>query len=471
MTIDKGLDDIEPSNSHVFSDNNVDKSTVIDTEQIEIDAMKRKIIGVGGGTADDNVNNGPVIQEGFESSDGIAHFRREDWTGQDNINDEGAGEGEDFRQIIVDYINYFYDYILFVEQFISYEITKVLSRGDFQEQDVDVVKKYVTWFFAICVSCVIVYNWFYVMFYRNAIDQKVYVPEFSRKNVKDYATVNSIVRLIEPFVTFALFFPEYLQKVFMEWVPDRVAMHFNPTLQFSLLFFFIVYVLYNFSNSFRQLFIDIIMLNTNDWVISMMYIVVVILFLIYFVFDMMWSVEAKVPFFNIFYFLKNLIYFLIIMAISPFLGGMMCMGIIIFFSLFATGAMSWREIDEYTKTARRNMKEEGVAEGLTFFEKIKNFFNGIFDYIHTFVFQTAFLFMVIWSFSDYTHNIKSDTLKNSLFIINALLLFCIPAFTISQWLYGFKIDTERTFDEVHSVAAEPPISPSIPPPMSSTSPL
>jgi hypothetical protein len=237
---------------------------------------------------------------------------------------------------------------------VAYEITKLLSRGEFKEEDVDVVKKYVTWFFAICATCFIVYNWFYVMFYRNSIDQKPKVPEFSRRKAKEIANTNMYFNLIEPYITFSLFFPEYLQKIFTEIIPNFIADHFNPTLQFTGLFYLIIYLLYNFSNSFRKLFIDIVMMNMGNWLICMMYLIVLILFLVYLVFDIMWSPEARTPLLNIIYFIKQLIYFIFIICISPFLGGMMSMGLIIFFSLFViffTNSYSdtYKEINEYTE--------------------------------------------------------------------------------------------------------------------------
>ena len=448
------MDKIETSNSEIFSDNNIDNPRTIDIDKREMDEMNKKIENIASSKKSTDDSNGK-IQEGFESNDGIAHFRPEDWTGVDNINDEGDGEAEDFRQIIVDLINYIYEYILYVEKLVAYEITKLLSRGEFKEEDVDVVKKYVTWFFAICATCFIVYNWFYVMFYRNSIDQKPKVPEFSRRKAKEIANTNMYFNLIEPYITFSLFFPEYLQKIFTEIIPNFIADHFNPTLQFTGLFYLIIYLLYNFSNSFRKLFIDIVMMNMGNWLICMMYLIVLILFLIYLVFDIMWSPEARTPFLNIIYFIKQLIYFIFIICISPFLGGMMSMGLIIFFSLFViffTNSYSdtYKEINEYTEKMHNDIKEEGFSKKLSFFDKIKNFINLFFDYIHKFVFQSAFLFMVIWSFYDYTHNIKSDNLKTSLLIINCILLFCIPLLTLVSYISSFDVNARKTFQEVHT---------------------
>ena len=148
------------------------------------------------------------------------------------------------------------------------------------------------------------------------------------------------------------------------------------------------------------------------------------------------------------------------------------MGIIIFFSLFViffTNSYSdtYKSINEYTEKMRNDIKEDGFAERLSFFDKIKNFINMLFDYIHKFVFQSAFLFMVIWSFYDYTHNIKSDNLKTSLLIINCVLLFSIPVLTLLSYMSSFNVTTEKTFQEVH-INLQEVVTPNIPTPMSTS---
>lgn len=372
----------------------------------------------------------PVI-EGYASNDGIAHFKPEDWDGIDNVDDIGDGELGDIRQPIIDFINYLYECILFVEQMVAYQITKLLSRGEFKEDDVDIVKKYVTWFFAICTSSYVVYNWFYAMFYRNDADEKAEIYEFSRKKLAKYANTNMFVKLVEPYITFSVFFPEYLQRIFMHWVPSLIATQLNPTFQFVTLFYLTIYILYNFSNSFRQLFIDIIMVNSADWVVSLMYFITGLLFFIAFAYDFMWSIQAKIPFIQIFYFIKKLIYLIIIIMITPFLGGVLCLGVFLFISFFVLMSSSVtidnikNYAQEYVRKLEKNNKGDTFCQPLTFGEKVANFINIVFEYIYTYVFETSVIFMILWSFYDYTHNIKSDALKTSLMIINFLTIVCI----------------------------------------------
>ena len=362
--------------------------------------------------------------EGYASNDGIAHFKPEDWDGVDTVDDIGEGDIADFREPIIDFINYIYNCILFVEQMVAYEITKTLSRGDFDEDDVDIVKKYVTWFFAICVSSYVVYNWFYVMFFRNDMDEKADVFEFSRKKIAEFAKTNMLLKIVEPYITFSFFFPEYLQKIFVNWMPRIVAL--KPTFQFVALFYLTVFVLYNFSNSFRQLFIDIVMVSMNDWVVLSMYFITGVLFFINFAYDFMWSIQAKIPFFQVFYFIKKLIYLIIVVMITPFLGGILSLGFILFISFFvlSSSSVTIQNIKDYTNIHYKN-SDDKFCDPLTFWEKVKNFINLVFEYIYTYVFETSVIFMVLWSFYDYTHNISSDTLKNSLMILNCVIIVLV----------------------------------------------
>lgn len=384
-----------------------------------------------------------TVIEGYASNDGIAHFKPEDWDGVDNVDDSGEGIG-DFRQPIVDFINYLHDCILFIEQMVAYQITKFLSRGEFKEDDVDVVKKYVTWFFTICISSYVVYNWFFVMFYRNELDEKAKIYEFSRSKLTQSGNTNMFIKLFEPYITFSVFFPEYLQKILVHWAPDLVATQLNPTFQFVTLFYLTIYILYNFSDNFRRLFIDIIMVNSSDWVVSMMYSVTCLLFFMYFAYDFMWSIQAKIPFIQIFYFIKKLIYFLIVIMITPFLGGVLSLGVILYISLFVltNSSVTIENIknyaEEYVRKLHQKNKNDTFCQPLTFFEKVKNFINMIFEYIYTYVFETSVIFMVLWSFYDYTHNIKSDALKASLMIINFVTIICIVF--ISMYSFTSKLN-------------------------------
>ena len=401
-------------------------------------------------------NNGGKIIEGLESKDGVFHFHSDEWDGYgDGINDDaGNHKMEDPRNILINFINYIYDFITYFEYILSYEITKLLSGNEFHDEDVDVLKKYITWFLSIVFSCFFVYNWYYITFYRNSINQKIQIPEFSRKKLSEYAQSNYILNVLEDYVKFSVFFPEYFQKIFIVQIPDLINDILNPCFSFILLFYFIIYFLYNYSSIMRQFFIDIINVNTNNWLVDIFYLFTFVLFLLDFVSidittfikpkKMISLIESKIPFVQITYYIKILIYFLIVMMISPFLAGMMIFLLFICISFFAILIFSNNDgffnvisyINEYTETIKKKIRKETDCEPLTFFEKIINYINIAFEFIYQYVFQSAFVFMILWSFYDYTHNILSETLKYCLISINIAIVSFIGIMAFLNFDYG-----------------------------------
>jgi hypothetical protein len=394
-------------------------------------------------------------KEGFATDDGIAHFKPEDWDGVDTV-DDGENTGmEDPRQIIVDFINLLYDFVLYIEEVIAYEITKTLSRGDFEENDVDVVKKYVTWFFAICFARIFIYNWFYYLFFRDENKVKPEFLEISQTKLHNFCH-NNFFEIIEPYIKYSFFFPEYFNKIFFRGVPDIISQFMTPTFQYVFLFYFIIYVLYNFANYFRKLFIDVIMTKFNNWVVCLIYGITVLLFVIDLANDFKFSITAKIPLLNIFYFIKKIIYFFIVILICPALGGFLFLFLLVFITLFsvffADSPFSiLKDIMDYANSAKKNIKTETFCEPLTFWEKIINTINYVFEYLYEYSFQVAVMFMILFSFKDYTHNLQSGNLKESLVIVNCVMIAVIAATSF----YSF-LGLMNKKPEVFTVAAAPP---------------
>jgi hypothetical protein len=204
----------------------------------------------------------------------------------------------------------------------------------------------------------------------------------------------------------------------------------------------------------RQFFIDIINVNTNNWLVDIFYLFTFVLFLLDFVSidittfikpkKMISLIESKIPFVQITYYIKILIYFLIVMMISPFLAGMMIFLLFICISFFAILIFSNNDgffnvisyINEYTETIKKKIRKETDCEPLTFFEKIINYINIAFEFIYQYVFQSAFVFMILWSFYDYTHNILSETLKYCLISINIAIVSFIGIMAFLNFDYG-----------------------------------
>lgn len=353
-------------------------------------------------------------------------------------------ESFDIYQYMVEFVNYVHNGILYCMYQFSYHITKLLSLGDFEEEDVKILEKYIAWSISICVSCFCVYSWFYVMFYRSSTDEKVHsmVSDITRRKLEEYSSIYPVVHLFEPFITFSVFFPEFVQKTFINTIPNFVSERFSAAFLFCFLFYFLIYFFYNFSQYFYKLIIDILDVNTGNIWVDIIYVVVVVLFIIRWmksvVIDFLSAGKtaekglnnalSKIPYVQIFYYIMYLIYFIIVMMITPFFGGVLAISVLVFISFFSMGFSVYDiiiKVNEYANKTVKEIKKDAYCAPLTLWEKIMNIINTIFDYVYKYVFYSAFIFMVLWSFNDYTNNIKSDYLKLSLIIINTLIIFVV----------------------------------------------
>ena len=161
--------------------------------------------------------------------------------------EQAIQEAFDIRYFIIDTIDKIHSFIIYCEYNFSYIVTKTLSLGNFIEDDVSIMKKYITWFFTICISSYAVYNWFFISFYRNVINQKVenISSQLNRQKLKELSITNPFLFLSEPYITFSVFFPEMLYKIIVEKIPEFTENNFIPAFSFVLLFYAIIYIFYN----------------------------------------------------------------------------------------------------------------------------------------------------------------------------------------------------------------------------------
>ena len=362
-------------------------------------------------------------------------------------------ENFDIYKWMVDLVNMTRNGILYCEYQLSYHITHLLSLGEFEEDDVDVLQKYVMWFSTICISCYCVYNWYYVMFFRSIDDSKIHTQasDVTRWNLTLFSNNSPVVNLAEPYVTFSVFFPEFTQKTIIDRIPQFIPDNISAAFIFCGLFYSLIYFFYNFSNWFYLLILDILNVNVENVVVDIIYVVVIILFLIRWVENEIFDLNSagkffqkainnamsKTPYVQIFYYIMYLIYFIVVIMITPFLGGVMSVLVILFISFFAMGFSVFENIiniNEYTQKSLKSMDKDTYCKPLTFFDKVTNIINWLSAYLYKYVFHSAFLFMVIWSFYDYTNHIKSDYLKLSLLVINTLIIFVIGVIVyIDMW--------------------------------------
>jgi len=381
--------------------------------------------------------------------------------------EESIKEAFDIRYFIIDAIDKLHAFIIYCEYNFSYIVTKALSLGNFIEDDVSILKKYITWFFTICISSYAAYNWFFISFYRNEIDQKVenITSQLNRQKLKELSFTNPFLFLSEPYLTFSVFFPEMLYKIFAEKIPEFTENNFIPAFSFVLLFYAIIYIFYNFAETFRKFVEDTLTFNVNNIYIILIIIITIILFFVEWVenqtinFNSIGRLQSKIinkvasrtPFVQILYYILYVIYFCIILMITPFLGSILCIFFILFVSFCSMGLSAnenIRKIHYFINETFLHTKNGNFTQPLTMLEKIKNFINQMFVFIYKYVFHSALLFMVLWSFYDYTHNIKSDYLKMSLLITNSLVVFILGVIVYINFTKDYPTE-DQTYDEKH----------------------
>ena len=438
----EGEDDVENVENVETTDNTDDKDDK-DVENVETEAK-------------DN--------EGFEL---LNQFVPAGMDGGGKFNAESIKEVFDIRYYTIEAIDKLHSFIIDSEYNFSYIVTKTLSLGDFIEDDVNIIKKYITWFFTICISSYVIYNWFFISFYRNVIDQKDVniTSQINRQKLKELSTTNPFLFLTEPYLKFSVFFPEMLYSIFAEKIPEVTENNFIPAFSFVLLFYAIIYMFYNFAETFRKFVEDTLLFNVNNIYIIMIIVITIILFLVEWVeslninfnsvgrlpVKLISKAASKTPFVQIIYYILYAIYFGIVIMITPFLGSVLSIFFILFASFCSMG-LSVREniqkIHYYINESLLEIKKDTFTQPITMFQKIKNFINQLFIFIYKYVFHSALLFMILWSFNDYINNVKSDPLKTSLLIINSLIIFIFGAIVYIHSING-NPTKNQTYDEKH----------------------
>jgi hypothetical protein len=126
-----------------------------------------------------------------------------------------------------------------------------------------------------------------------------------------------------------------------------------------------------------------------------------------------------IPFVGIFIFLYVAIYSLfgIFIYAKPELG---------YYKLFDT-------LRKYAENTKHQIRIGTDCSPNTFFEKIMITINVIMDFLYTYLFYLAFLVMFLFSFYDYSVNIRSLPLKNGLMVMTGTLIAMISSFCINSF--------------------------------------
>jgi len=414
----------------------------------------------------------PPIVEGYMDSSLNDNSK---WYGDDPVNDNGNAGVESVADKLVQYVNIVYDFFDMMLFKIAELIAKLFSMGNVDDvNDIIIVKRNVGWFFSIVLAWFVVFNWFYVSYYKNAAGKGVDInKDFYRGSLKtkeDTDANGPLYTYIIFWFEFAIFFPEKFQEYFVVWFPSIFEKTLNKTTLFIILFFLFISIIYNYPSRCRTFLVDALKQNGQNMTIMFMLLIVVYLFFAGLItidfygmiktYKNILSIVAN-PTMIFIILICHIVRFLFAMLCSVPLGGLLVMVYIALYSLLAIPIYSKninplpirKAIWEYIKPSRNFVKKETPCRKFTFWENIVFTINAICDFGYKYCLWIAFIYMFFISLFDYI-SIKTYLLRMSLLVINAVLIITLCGLSYVQYKEGIKEEQEALLHPKTSLPAE-----------------
>ena len=444
---------------------------------------------------------GPVIQEGL-SQDGIANFKEDDYTGKDDIY-EGGDSSSRPADILTDIINKCYNFLHSIPLEIAIgiiegieEIGKVAKLSDNtstrdKAHDQQVIARYIGWTFCIIISTYAIYNWFYIIGYKNEKKEAVELPViFDRKLIYNKGVFDPTFKLIHYFFQHSIFFPEYLQKGIIMG-SEKLRATFNPSFIYSMLFFLIIFVFYHSLSFIRNILIAIVTINMKNLVLSFMLSMISVLLMISFftppikinletwedvkilgpsVMAQMGELVSNInPITGIMNLVICFFYILFVLFFGTPIALLLCMGYLFaytFFGIALLKSFNFEEIKElskkiptYARSEKGKIKKESFCVRLTFWEKIINFVHGIFDVMYKYCFEIAIVYMLTFGIYDYWYNLRLRNVRLTMFTSAIVFLTSILA------VVYLRIQKENQEESIKGKSVPVPVPAPVPVPV------
>ena len=164
------------------------------------------------------------------------------------VSTKGLGDGH------LDYIKMKYHqlmqtirkYSLSIEEYetkISGSLVHAMSGENHTNDDILLVKKHFASFLSLSVSCFVVYNWFYVMYFTNKSGERVKTLELSLTKIKQNSPIFHF------FFKYTLCVLSMMDKLVLDLVPSTVSLILvDRRLQFIILFTLVYMIINNFGS-------------------------------------------------------------------------------------------------------------------------------------------------------------------------------------------------------------------------------
>lgn len=346
---------------------------------------------------------------------------------------------------------------------------------------------------ALAFSCIVVYNWFYLMYFVNTDpdlqgrrdkdgNPASYPYSFSLENLKIMADDNGLLDGFLYVFEFALFFPAMLDWFFLHIYPKYTQQYLNGTFCFFLLFIIIYNTAMHSGVALKNLLIDVFA-GANTRYTQFMYLIVVILF-VKSVIDYSAEEEARVNrgimtgkrslisgmtlvFQNpILVFLRHLFRFIIIILISVPMGAIFSALYFLFYSLF--GVLFYRgisisdydifhlftkksifdKINQFVRDSSPGFKnDKNHCAPTTFFGKLMDGVQTILYFLMDMLFVKLFSIALVGAFANMAYSFMANmsTVRTVLGVpLNMAMMFLFPlagilvifAYTMYQLVAG-----------------------------------
>ena len=394
------------------------------------------------------------------------------WDGLDE-GDEGQN-ANDPRKMLIDALNAAYKAVNKFNRDNAKYIADNLSRDPITnaptatDADVTLLQKYISYFESIICAYFFAYNIVYVSMYIDEEGQRIQIPRLTSNFFKDYSTkaasatlgMSYVAKAIVFFMNYGLYFSDIMQTLILDVLPEYFLIFLNAPAYMITVFICLIFVIENMVPFMIQFFTDVIMLNTTNSFVNMMYFFVIFMYIIecfgtfdvrtftYSANNLMWSLMNPLT-----SLILGILQFIIVIMISVPVGAVLCFALFIFYAfsiflypitvfkfekLFYVFGM-FENIDKYLKRSFQ-LNFDPNDEDLDMVQKTQVIFTFIFDFVNSYIYYIANVVMLSFSTKDYSSMINSKLLRTNLLLINSSLLMMFIGLCINGFFSKIKVD-------------------------------
>jgi hypothetical protein len=326
------------------------------------------------------------------------------------------------------------------------------SGGSTDHNEFDLIYKHILDFIALLFAFFVVYNWYFVMVYKDIEGNR---PKIQRVNINEFSSYNQIIAFLARFILVPVAVVDYAFNEGMPYLIEKIQVprlsdSMNRKLQFMALLVFIILFFQLVGNSILLSFSDYMKQNNNSSsVVSIMMYIAMGLYLVYAVaYPDNLMVTGVVFLLNIFgVILLFLFYILHVISSSSFawLAGLLMCGYILMMSYFSIAFYSkftFFQTIKYINYYISGTDEDGkpIAKDdmcapdyhdecnpITLGDRIKDMIKWFMKNWFTYLYEIIIIIVLLLGMADYTANVSTVSLKALMVALNSFIIFVVLA--------------------------------------------